>query len=78
MPLSPLLTTQEVAAILRVNVRTVRRLVRNRRLSVCTGAGRYWRFSEEQIAKYIEDTTVLAAKPAKPLRPARVEISRRP
>jgi len=58
MPLSPLLTTQEVAAILRVNVQTVQRLVRARRIPVCTGGGRHWRFTEEAIAQYIRDTTV--------------------
>jgi excisionase family DNA binding protein len=71
MPLSPLLTTQEVAAILRVNVRTVKRLVRDRRLPVCIGAGRHWRFTEEGIAQYIQDMSVLAAKPPKTLRVVR-------
>ena len=60
--LSPLLTTQEVAAILRVNVRTVQRMVRERRIPVCIGAGKHWRFAEEDVAKYIRDTTVLASE----------------
>jgi excisionase family DNA binding protein len=63
--LSPLLTTQEVAAILRVDVQTVQRLVRARRIPAYTGGGRHWRFTEEDVAQYIRDTTVLAAKPQK-------------
>jgi excisionase family DNA binding protein len=71
MPLSPLLTTQEVAAILRVNVRTVQRLVRDRRIPVCFGAGRHWKFTEEDLVRYIRDTTVIATKPPKRLRVVR-------
>jgi excisionase family DNA binding protein len=58
--LKPLLTTEDVARILRINIRTVQRLVRARRLPVCTGAGKHWRFDEDAIAQYIRDTTVLA------------------
>jgi excisionase family DNA binding protein len=71
MPLSPLLTTQEVTAILRVNVRTVQRLVRDRRIPVCIGAGKHWEFTEEDVARYIRDTTVIATKPPKRLRVVR-------
>ena len=62
--LRPLLTTEDVARVLRISVRTVQRLVRSRRIPVCTGAGKHWRFAEDQIAQYINDTTVLA-RPSK-------------
>ena len=61
--LSPLLTTEDVARILRINVRTVQRLVRARRIPVCVGAGRHWRFAEEDVAQYIRDTTTGARGP---------------
>jgi len=61
--IKPLLTTEDVASILRINVRTVQRLVRARRLPVCTGAGKHWRFEEDALREYIRDTTVLASRP---------------
>jgi excisionase family DNA binding protein len=63
-----LLTTEEVAGILRVSARTVQRLVKARRIPVVTGCGKYWKFRPESIDAFIRDTEVLAGKPAKPPR----------
>jgi len=69
--MSPLLTTQEVAAILRINVRTVQRLVNERRIPVVTGCGKHWKFRLESIDQYVRDSEVLAPKPAKLIRASR-------
>jgi len=61
--MSPLLTTEEVARILRVSARTVQRLVRARRIPVVTGCGKYWKFRPESIEQFVKDTETLALKP---------------
>jgi excisionase family DNA binding protein len=67
--MAPLLITKEVAILLRVNPRTVQRLVHDRRIPVVF-VGRSMRFRPEAISKFISDMEVLAARPAK-LRSAR-------
>lgn len=49
----PFLTLQEVADVLRLNVRTVRELVRRREL---TGrlVGRRWRFRREDVDRFFD------------------------
>ncbi len=52
-PHAPLLTLAEVADVLRLNVRTVRELVRRREL---TGrlVGRRWRFRREDVDAFFD------------------------
>ena len=66
--MSPLLTTEEVAGILRVSARTVQCLVKARRIPVVTGCGKHWKFRPESIDTFVRETEVPAAKPVKPLR----------
>ena len=61
--MSPLLTTEEVAGILRVSPRTVQRLVKARRIPVVTGCGKHWKFRPESIEQFVKDTETLALKP---------------
>ena len=61
--MSPLLTTEEVAGILRVSARTVQRLVKARRIPVVTGCGKHWKFRPESIEQFVKDTETLALKP---------------
>lgn len=68
MSLSPLLTSREVAAILRVNVRTVQRLAKYRRIHTISGLGRHLKFRSESVEQFIRDMEALAAKPVKPFR----------
>jgi excisionase family DNA binding protein len=60
-----LLTTEEVAGILRVSPRTVQRLVRARRIPVVTGCGKHWKFRPESIEQFVKYTEALALKPTK-------------
>jgi excisionase family DNA binding protein len=66
--MSPLLTTEEVAGILRVSSRTVQRLVNARRIPVVIGCGKHWKFRPESIEQFVKDTETLALKPTRPHR----------
>ena len=50
--MTPLLTPQEVAALLRVSLPTVYRLARERALP-CVGIGRSVRFRGEDVERYV-------------------------
>ena len=59
--LRALLTPGEAAAVLKVPLRMVRRLTEERKLA-CTRVGRYIRYSEQQVAEYIKEREVPAAR----------------
>ena len=50
-------TTEEVAEILKLHVKTVRELITGHKLGAIK-IGKEYRISEEQLQKFIEDATV--------------------
>lgn len=50
-----LLTSEEVASLLRIKVRTVQALARGRQLPGARRVGKQWRFLRSAIMEYLED-----------------------
>ena len=61
---APLLTTEEVATILRVHRRTVQRLAKYRRLSNVRGLGRHLKFRPEAVQQFMGDMELNSASRA--------------